>query len=226
MPEVDTVRLNVSTRSGSVRVDAAPGIELSIDGGAVVGDNEGELQVRRTEGASTIVVHCPLDTDVTIGTVSGSIVTEGRLGAVRVVTVSGKVHVAEAQRVDVRAKSGTVELDACAGECRVVVISGKVKVGKAQRISVAGVSGTVRAEQVEGAEVKTVSGKVMLGATGTGAVSVHTVSGTVEIEVPGDVEPATRLRSISGRIRNECPAGGGGPIAVASVSGAIRVSCR
>jgi DUF4097 and DUF4098 domain-containing protein YvlB len=224
--EVETLRLNVSTRSGNVRVVAEPGVELSIDGGAVVGENEGELQVRRTQGAGTVIVHCPVYTDVTIGTVSGDIETEGSLGAVRVVTVSGKVRLGEMERADVRGKSGNVEIGTCNGDCRVVVISAKVRIGRAQRVSVAGVSGTVQAEDVDGAEVKTVSGKVQLGTTGSGAVSVHTVSGSVEVHVPKDIAPATKLRSISGRVRCECPEGGAGPIAIASVSGAIRVSCQ
>jgi DUF4097 and DUF4098 domain-containing protein YvlB len=224
--EVETLRLNVSTRSGNVRVVAHPGAELAIEGGAVVGEHEGELQVRRTEGAGTIVVHCPVYSDVTIGTVSGNIDTEGALNAVRVVTVSGKVRIGEAERADVRGKSGNVEIGTCRVDCRVVVISAKVRVGRAQRVSVAGVSGVVEAEHVEGAEVKTVSGKVLLGASGTGAVSVHTVSGNVEVQVPTDVAPATKLRSISGRVRCECPVGGAGPIAIASVSGALRVSCQ
>jgi DUF4097 and DUF4098 domain-containing protein YvlB len=224
MPE--PLRLNVSTRSGNVRVVGEPGIELSVEGGSVVREHEGALEIRRSEGAGTIEVRCPAGSDVTIGTVSGKIDTEGPLGAVRVATVSGTVHVAEANRVDVRAKSGSVDIGTCTGECRVVVTSAKVHVGKAQRVSIAGVSGVVLAEGVEGAEVKTVSGKVLLGTTGAGKVSVHTVSGKVDILVPHDVQPATRLRSISGRVRCECPTGRDGEIAVASVSGGIRVSCQ
>jgi DUF4097 and DUF4098 domain-containing protein YvlB len=172
------------------------------------------------------VVHCPTGSDVTIGTMSGSIDTEGLLGGVRIATASGKVHVAEAGRVDVRAKSGSVDIGTCTGECRVVVTSAKVHIGKAQRATIAGVSGVVLAEGVEGAEIKTVSGKVLVGTTGGGDISVHTVSGKVEILVPRDVQPTTRLRSISGRVRCECPTGGDGEIAVKSVSGAIRVSCQ
>lgn|SRR2546423_2367954 len=222
----EALRLNVSTRSGNVRVVAEPGIELSVEGGTVVREHEGALEIRRSEGADSIVVRCPGGSDVTIGTVSGKIDTEGPLGAVRVATVSGKVHVAEANRVDVRAKSGSVDIGNCAGECRVVVTSAKVHIGKAQRASIAGVSGVVLAEGVEGAEVKTVSGKVLLATTGAGKISVHTVSGKVEILVPPDVQPATRLRSISGRVRCECATGRDGEIAVASVSGGIRVSCQ
>jgi len=219
-------RLNVSTRSGNVRVEAEPGIELRVEGGSVVREHEGALEIRREPDASTIVVHCPTDTDVTIGTVSGSIDTKGMLGGVRIATVSGRVHVAEVGRVDVRAKSGSVDIGTCTGECRVVVTSAKVHIAKAQRAAIAGVSGVVLAEGVEGAEIKTVSGKVLVGTTRGGNISVHTVSGKVEIVVPPDVHPATRLRSISGRVRCECPTGADGEIAVKSVSGAIRVSCQ
>ncbi len=223
---MEALRLNVSTRSGNVRVEAAPGIELEVEGGSVVREHDGALEIRRAKGAGTIVVHCPTGSDVTVGTMSGSIDTEGLLGGVRIATASGKVHVAEAGRVDVRAKSGSVDIGTCTGECRVVVTSAKVHIGKAQRATIAGVSGVVLAEGVEGAEIKTVSGKVLVGTTGGGDISVHTVSGKVEILVPRDVQPATRLRSISGRVRCECPTGGDGEIAVKSVSGAIRVSCQ
>ena len=71
--------------------------------------------------------------------------------------------------------------------------SAKVHVGSAGRAAtIAGVSGRrARCEQVDGAEVKTVSGKVLLGTTGAGTVSVRTVSGKVEIRCratsrPGD----------------------------------------
>ena len=101
------------------------------------------------------------------------------------------------------------------------------------RLNVSTRSGNVRVEaepgielRVEGAEIKTVSGKVLVGTTRGGNISVHTVSGKVEIVVPRDVHPATRLRSISGRVRCECPTGADGEIAVKSVSGAIRVSCQ
>ncbi len=221
----EALRLNVSSRSGNVRVVPEAGAELAVEGGSVVREHEGELEIRRTQGASTIVVRCPSGSDVTIGTVSGNVTLEGLLGAVRIATVSGKVRVGDANRVDVRAKSGDVEIGSCAGECRVVVTSAKIHIGRAQRASIAGVSGVILAEGVERAEIKTVSGKVLLGTTGASNVSVHTVSGTVEIRVPRDIHPATRLRSISGKVRNECEPGRDGEIAVASVSGKIRVSC-
>jgi DUF4097 and DUF4098 domain-containing protein YvlB len=218
--------LNVSTRSGNVRVEAEPGVELSIEGGQVVREHDGALEIRRNGSASEIVVRCPTGSDITIGTASGDIATKGELGAVRVATVSGKVHVETASRVEVRAKSGSVDVDDCSGECRVVVTSGDVRVGQAHRAALAAVSGDIRADEVARADVKTVSGDIHIGTTGAGKVSVHTVSGKVDVVVPSDVQPATRVRSISGRVQCDCPRGTDGEIAVASVSGAIRIACQ
>jgi DUF4097 and DUF4098 domain-containing protein YvlB len=219
------LRLNVTTRRGKVKVTAVPGAALAIEGGAVVREHEGVKEIRRDPESEEIIVTCPSGTDVTIGTISGRVSTEGELGAVRIATVSGKVRIGDATRVDVRTKSGSIEIEDCTGECRVVSTSAKVRIGHAERAAIAGVSGEVEAKGLGGAEVKTVSGKVLLGVTGASPVSVHTVSGKVEIRVPRDCQPATRLKSISGKIHCDCPSGSDGEIAVASVSGTIRVSC-
>lgn len=225
------MRLNISTRSGKVRVTAAPGAELSVAGGTIEpGDpgasGDGEIRIRRSKGADTIEVQCADDTDVTVGTASGNVDLAGRLGAVRVATVSGKVHVADADRVDARAKSGSVDIAECRSECRVVVTSSKVHVGRAASALIASVSGLVLAERVDRADVKTVSGKVFLGVASAGRVRVHTVSGRVEIAVPAGVRPSTRLHSISGRVRSDCEPGTDGEISVATVSGSIQVTPR
>ena len=200
------------------------GAELSVEGGVIVNDELGVVEIRRDRGAKEIVVVCPAGTDVTAGTISGKIQMLGRLGSVRVASVSGKVHVASATRVDARSKSGAIAIDEV-GECRVVVTSAKVYIGKASRASIAGVSGVLTMEDVEGADVKTVSGKVLLATSGGGDVNVRTVSGRVEVTVPPDVQPATHLKSISGKIRCECPPGHDGAISVKSVSGTIHIAC-
>jgi DUF4097 and DUF4098 domain-containing protein YvlB len=217
--------VNVHTRAGSVHVRAVAGSELSVEGGSIERQEDGSVLVRRLRDAKTITVTCPAGTDITIGTVSGSVETEGSLGATRIATVSGRIRVEEVAQIDVRTKSGKVEVGKCAGECRVVTTSSKVRVGRAQRASIAAVSGVVLLEEVEGAEVKTVSGKVELGTAGAGSISVKTVSGKVEIRVPRTSRPATRLKSLSGRVQCDCEQGADGEIAVASVSGQIHVSC-
>lgn len=217
-------RIRISTRSGHVRVVAEPGASFSVDGGVVISEADGELDVRRAPSSSRIEVHCAPGTDVTIGTTSGKIDCEGSLGAVRIATVSGKVHVEEVASIDVRNKSGVIDVERCNGQCRAVVTSGKVRVGHAERVAIAGVSGVITAEHVDAAEIKTVSGKVLIGATGAGRLHIHSVSGKVDVRVPSGTEPATRLHSISGRIENDLPRGSDGEIKVATVSGMIRLS--
>ncbi len=216
----------MSTRRGRVHVTAAADTELSVEGGVISRDDEGMLRIHRLPHADLIEVRCPSRTDVTVGTVSGRVDLEGPLGAVRVATVSGKVRVDDAGQVDVRTKSGSVDIGNCAGECRVMVTSANVHIGRAARATVAAVSGQVHADGVEGAEVKTVSGKVVLATSAAGRVSVRTVSGVVEVHVPNDVRPSTRLKSLSGRVQCECMPGSDGEISVKSVSGAIKVACR
>jgi DUF4097 and DUF4098 domain-containing protein YvlB len=103
--------------------------------------------------------------------------------------------------------------------------SAKVHIVSAGRATIAAVSGSVFLDHVDSAEVKSISGKVLIATGGRERVSVHTVSGKVEVRVPSSVRPSTRLRTVSGRISDACPPGDDCEIAVSSVSGAISVSC-
>ena len=222
----DSAPVHVTTRNGRVRVVATDGAALSVEGGTIEHHEDGTMHVRRAPSSRALEVQCATGTDVTVGTVSGSVELVGALGAVRVSTVSGKIRIETAASVDARTKSGKVDIGSCAGECRVMTTSATVHVGRAGRASVAAISGVVLLEKVGGAQVKTVSGKVLLATEGGGQVTVHTVSGKVDIRVPRAHNPATRLRSVSGRVRCDCEPGSDGEIAVSSVSGAINVSSR
>ena len=148
-------------------------------------------------------MRCAPGTDVTVGTVVGQGRAVGPLGAVRVATVSGKIRVDEAARIDVRTKSGKIDIGTCAGECRVMTKSSTVHVaqrgqrdrGRASRASCSWSRSAAPRSRPSAA-------RCSLGSSGGERVSVHTVSGKVEIRVPAAARPATRLRSISGRI--EC----------------------
>jgi DUF4097 and DUF4098 domain-containing protein YvlB len=222
MPEVRPV--HIATRNGKVRVVASVGGEFAVRDGWIEEDPEGGVYVRRESSSDRIEVDVPDGTDVTIGTTSGSVECSGPLGSVRIATVSGKIHVEQAVRVDVRTRSGAVDIGTCGEVCRVVTTSSKVHVGRAHLACVAAVSGLVALERVADAEVKTVSGKVLMATSGGGRVAVKTVSGKVEILVPRERPPSMRLKSVSGRVEKECDAGDDGEIAVATVSGQVRVS--
>ncbi len=219
-------RLQVTSRSGRVRVTAAYGSTLEIEGADIEEQVDGSMQVRALSGSKTVEVRCATGTDVSIGTASGRIETVGPLGEVRAASKSGKIIIDRAALVDARTSSGSVRVGDCEGECRVVVASGKVSIGRAGKVAVAAVSGTVEADDVHDAEIKTVSGKITVGARGGGDLRVKSVSGTVEVVVPAASTPATALKSLSGRIRCECAPGTDGEIKIATVSGSIRVTCR
>jgi DUF4097 and DUF4098 domain-containing protein YvlB len=220
----DPAPLKITTRSGNVRVVAgAPG-ELSVTGGTIERLADGTLHIRREKSSSSIDVRCAPGTDVTVGTASGKVELTGPLGAVRVATVSGRISVDEGTRIDVRTKSGKIDIGTCAGDCRIMTKSSAVHVRRAGRATVAGVSGVVLLEEVGGAEVKTVSGKVLVGSGGNDRISVHTVSGKVDVRLPSNARPSARLRSLSGRVNCELEPGDDCEVAIVSVSGAIKVS--
>lgn len=222
----DPKMLHISTRSGKVRVTGKPGAVLAVDGGIIEVATDGTTHVIGARGSDRIDVTCAAGTDVVIGTVSGSVELGGELGSASVATISGKIHVERARRVDARTKSGRVEIDSCDEDCRIVTVTSRVKVGKAEKAAIAGVSGRISTRDVGRVEVKTVSGAVDVGTSGDPHVSVHTVSGKVDVDVPSDARPSTRFRTLSGRVSCECASGEVGEIAVATVSGAIRVSCK
>jgi DUF4097 and DUF4098 domain-containing protein YvlB len=220
----DATVVHITTRTGKVRVEATETSEISVDGGTIERRDDGTLHITRASWSGSIDVRCAPGTDVTVGTVSGSVDLVGSLGAVRVATVSGRIRVEEASRIDLRTKSGKVDIGTCTGVCRVMTKSSAVHVRHADQATIAGVSGVVLLERVRGAEIKTVSGKVLIGSDGGDRLAVHTVSGKVEIRVPAATRPSTRLRSLSGRIDCDLTPGDEYEIAVMSVSGAIRVS--
>ena len=218
--------LHISNRSGAIRVEAQPGAELEVTGGHVERDEDGVLRVRGDSSSGALLVTCAPATDLVIGSQSGSVKVHGPVGDVSVATVSGKVRIDNAERVDVRTKSGTVEIGWCSGDCHVVVISANVNVQQAARAFLAAVSGHVTVGELDEAHVKTVSGSVELGARAGGRVKVKSVSGHVEISVPRDTAPCTKLSSLSGSVQCECPKGHDGEIKVATVSGTIDIACR
>jgi DUF4097 and DUF4098 domain-containing protein YvlB len=214
-------RLRIVSKSGSVGSWPSPIHELTVEGGSLVAESDGSVLV--TAGSKNLHVRCAPDSDLIVGTMSGSVHVEGTVGAARVVSKSGSIVIEDAREVDARTGSGRVTVGACAGQCRVVVTSGSVRVGKSGSASVAGVSGSIGVGETDAADVKNVSGRIKVGASGEGRISIRSVSGTVEVSVPETCAPATHLKSISGRVRTECAEGTDGEIDVKTVSGTIRI---
>jgi hypothetical protein len=219
--------LNVSTRSGRIRVTAREGAALEVHGGHIETDVDGAVTVAAVRGGSSgVEIVCATGTDVAVGTASGHIELLGWLGEVHVSSRSGKIKVESAERVDVRTASGSIEVGFCETSCRIVAKSARVRVRKAGSLEVSAMSGRVEVDDVDDACVRTMSGVTRLGTGAIGRVEVRTLSGAIEIAVPHGRRPATHLRSLSGRVRCEPEPGHDGEIIVKSTSGTIDVKCR
>ena len=216
-------RITIAARSGKVRVIASRGATLAVDGARMTLDDDGAMRIDGRSDAVT--VHCPEDTDVTIGTFSGRVDCAGRLGAMKVTTASGRVSVERCTSIDLRTKSGRVDVETCEGHCRIVAAASTVTVRSAGSAEISTATGTVVVGNVGDAEIRVISGKVSLATQRGTHVKVRAVSGTVTVMVPRDARPATRLRAISGSVRCEPERGDDGEITIDTVSGTIAVKC-
>jgi len=207
-----------------VGIAAVQGATLAVKGGTLTWQPDGTARV--DAGAGRVEVRCPEHTDVAVSTASGKVELAGVLGAVRIATLSGRVLVDRADQVELRTTSGRVHVGGCTGLCRVVTRSGKVEIEEADRAVVASTSGLVHAGLVTSADIRTVSGRVVVGCGERPEVRITTISGRVEVSVPAGAAPATVLSSRSGAISSECPPGSDGEVEIHTTSGAIRLTCR
>jgi DUF4097 and DUF4098 domain-containing protein YvlB len=226
MAEGDALRLNVSARSGRVRVEARDEPGFEVKGAHVVTEPDGSLHITAAKGGSqSVEVWCPSGSDLIVGSESGSVEVVGAFGDVRATTRSGRITVDWAHHLDVRTTSGRIEIGQCSGDCRVVTKSSRIKVGRAATFDCSAMSGRVDIGDVDDAVIRTMSGRVNVGTRSDGRVDVRTLSGAVEVAVPAARRPATLLKTVSGRVRSECEEGSDGEINVSTTSGTIKVTC-
>jgi DUF4097 and DUF4098 domain-containing protein YvlB len=232
---MDTVRLDLpiavtlrlQSRSGKVHVIAEPRDDIEAESDDVnhfPDDDGGTIVVRSGRGGSKpLIVRCPIETDLVIGTQSGAVKLEGRLGSARVTTMSGNVEVQDAEELDVRTMSGSIEVGVCRGRCRLNAISGGVSVRDADVAQASTVSGSIKLARVAGdVRARSVSGTIDMCASGDSPIAVKTVSGKVRIALPEGTEPQTIFKT-RGNVRNEFPRGTDCRIECASLSGSIEV---
>ena len=217
------LRLTVSSRSGSVRVDARLGAELSVKGGTVHHASDGSLRVDPSSWSSSITLSCPAGTDVSVGTVSGRVILTGDLGSVRVATVSGTVDVEHAATIDARSNSAGIDIERCDSDCRAVSVSGRIRVQHAASADITTHSGAIRVTAVDAADLRSVNGSVKVWTAGRTQIRARTLSAGVTVVVPRGMKPASRLSSFSGSIRNPIGVGTDGLIEVRTESGSIQV---
>ncbi len=209
--------VRISTMSGSVAVTAEAGRdEIEVDG----------LQPEADDGVVTIdtkskrvKVRIPEGLDLVIGTTSGSVRVDGRVGSVAATSTSGRITVDDADSVDLRGLSGRITVGRSRGETRIVGKSGRITVDETGPADVTTTSGKVTLHSVDGpVAVNCVSGTIQIEMASAHDVAAETVSGRVVVSLPpgtrarvdtpssgripvdGDVDCVVTARSFSGRV--------------------------
>lgn len=221
------VTLKLQSRSGRVHVVAEPRDDVlaETDDPEALFDDGGRIMIVRSSrgGSKPLTVRCPVDTDLIVGTQSGSVRVEGRFGGVHVTTMSGSVEVEDADDLDLRTMSGSLTVGVCRGLCRLNAISGTVTAREVDSASASTVSGAIKIGRVlGGVRVRSVSGDVEFAASGAGPIVVKTISGKVRIWLPEGTEPHTVFKT-RGRVRCDFSSGRDCRVEAASFSGSIEV---
>jgi hypothetical protein len=167
----DTPTIRVSIRSGRVNVEGGkPGlVRFKVD------TTDPTFEIRQAADAIVasgdrggrvfVTISVPPMTDMEIGTASGDIDIEPRLGRLDVTTVSGEVEFETVERLQARTTSGGIRGKRVNGEATCVTTSGDIKVS----------------EVVDGGDFSTRSGSVVI-VNCAGTVSCATLSGNIRIE--------------------------------------------
>lgn len=229
VPVSDGATLRIETRTGRVTIVAEQRDDILVVRGVAarsdIDTRDGEIRLRSARGGTERVeVRCPEGMNVLVGAGTGRVELEGKFGDVKVVTATGRISIDTATRVDARSVSGSISIEHCIRGCRVSSKGGKVKIKRSGAAKVSTGSGRVVIERIDGlASIKTVTGRVEVGASGGDNVTVKTMSGSVRVEVPSDLKPSTSLRSARSKTRCDCEEGDDFEIDIASVAGSIEV---
>jgi hypothetical protein len=181
-----TAVVRISTSSGAVRVRAEAGRTECWSSLAALDDSPFTV----AGDSSAVEVRVPEGTDLVIGTTSGRVSVEGRVGAISVLTTSGRVSIDRARSVDARTRSGRVHVGYAEGVCRIVSASGRVEVDRCGSADAASGSGQVVLADAHGTvRATSTSGRVRVAVAGAHDVEAETVSGRIEVTYPVGVLP-------------------------------------
>jgi DUF4097 and DUF4098 domain-containing protein YvlB len=197
--------------------------DVRVDAGRVEVDPLDPTRLRIDATLGRVDARVPMGTDVVVGAGSGRLDLKGRFGAVSVANTSGRVHIDEAESIDVRVGSGRVDIGRCAGVCRVNAGSGRTQVGSSGELDVMVDSGSIEIGEIRGrARLKTTSGRIEARLGGAHDLDAESVSGRITVHVPADLHPDVTLAS-RGRTSCGVTLGTEPTIRARSVSGRLEV---
>lgn len=214
---VAVTSVRIAATSGRVRVIAEDRADVCVSGDAEVIQEGATVTAQAT--SSSVEVRVPVGVDVMIGTTSGRVAVEGRVGSLSVVSTSGRITADHAGSLDARSASGRIKVTRVDGDCRVRSESGRVTVGGCRDCDVSTTSGRVELDAVTGtACAHCISGRVGIHMVEPHDVVAETVSGRISVSVPSgarvwrtttdasspppdkDYDCTVTTRSVSGRV--------------------------
>lgn len=158
---------------------------------------------------STLDIHAPAGSRISIDTVNAAVLVEGFSGEVEAQSVNGAVRVAgPVSAVEVETMTGPVEIAATAAPMHVRTISGTATLaGATGEVEVETVSGNVEltGANVSQLQVKTTTGAVTYrGSFGRqGGVEIETFSSPVQLFLPKATRAVFRLQTFGGKILSD-----------------------
>lgn len=222
--------LEVSTRSGSIEIIAEERADLMIESGAgstselEIGDL-GRVVIRPRRRSQSVVVRCPVGSDISAATGSAAIRLRGSFGRVRLSTRSGQIEVESVDHLTARAGSAPIHVEEIRDKARLSTKSGAIRVDAARAVETNSVSGKTELRRVQGAvRARSVSGPISVEMTTDADLSAKSVSGQIHVTYPPGVRPSTRGRTLVGLTTIETDEGADCRCSVATVSGRVTVA--
>jgi DUF4097 and DUF4098 domain-containing protein YvlB len=158
---------------------------------------------------SDLEVHVPAGSRLSIEGFAASIRVDGVNGAVKAETVNGSIAMTGgAKEVDLQSVNGSVEVTSPATRVHAESVNGTVTVKDASgEVEASTVNGklTVIGGSFQRARMEAVSGDVYFegSLSGKATLSAETVSGCVELSLPGNVSADFSISTFSGEITND-----------------------
>lgn len=183
--------------------------DLALEGGRAHTRVSVEVRGNPHHCDSHLEVKVPKGSRLRVEGFSASIDVRGTTGPLQVESVSGSVTVDGAQpEREVEVVSGAVSLSGPARRTRASVVSGGLRIlGVRGDVEASTVSGAlqVEGEAFERVRLETVSGAIGFagGLSGRATLDAQTVSGRVDLRLPGAVSASFDVKTFSGQVTNE-----------------------
>src|SRR6266508_3847350 len=202
---VANVRVTASDRTDTTvdvqPMDASSKADVKVAEQTRIEYADGRLEVRAPKlstlfgrtGSVDVTITLPSGSRLQGETGMGELLCEGRLGECRFKTGYGEIRLDQAGAVNLRSASGDVTVDHADGGAEITASNGAVNI-----------------RRIDGpATVKNSNGSVRIGEVTSGAVTLETAAGSLEVGIHTGTAAWLDLNTVAGRIRNELAAAAG-----------------